>query len=96
MVVKKGGARCPCGRAAAWRRAGRAAMEAKARRDVDQGAKTDLFQLMEKHGRDRLVSSIWQRALDHGDEYTEKCSTARSRRSAPDSRPPSICSTSRP
>ena len=73
MVVKKGGARCPCGRCGCMEAyAGRAAMEAKARRDVDRGAKTDLFQLMEKHGRDRLVSSIWQRALDHGDEYTEK------------------------
>ena len=73
MVVKKGGARCPCGRRGCMEAyAGRAAMEAKARRDVDRGTKTDLFKLMEKHGRDRLVSSIWQRALDHGDEYTEK------------------------
>ncbi|HEX5954585.1 MAG TPA: ROK family protein [Solirubrobacterales bacterium] len=73
MVVKKGGARCPCGRRGCMEAyAGRAAMEAKARRDVDRGTKTDLFKVMEKHGRDRLVSSIWQRALDHGDEYTEK------------------------
>ena len=73
MVVKEGGARCPCGRRGCMEAyAGRAAMEAKARRDVDRGTKTDLFKLMEKHGRDRLVSSIWQRALDHGDEYTEK------------------------
>jgi glucokinase len=73
MVVKKGGARCPCGRRGCMEAyAGRAAMEAKARRDVDRGTKTDLFKLMEKHGRDRLVSSIWQRALDHGDEYTEQ------------------------
>jgi glucokinase len=73
MVVKKGGARCPCGRRGCMEAyAGRAAMEAKARRDVGRGTKTDLFKLMEKHGRDRLVSSIWQRALDHGDEYTEK------------------------
>jgi len=73
MVVKKGGARCPCGRRGCMEAyAGRAAMEAKARRDIDRGTKTDLFKLMEKHGRDRLVSSIWQRALDHGDEYTEK------------------------
>jgi glucokinase len=73
MVVKKGGAHCPCGRRGCMEAyAGRAAMEAKARRDVAHGAKTDLFKLMEKHGRDRLVSSIWQRALDHGDEYTEK------------------------
>ncbi len=73
MVVKIGGARCPCGRRGCMEAyAGRAAMEAKARRDVAHGAKTDLFKIMEKRGRDRLVSSIWQRALEHGDEYTEK------------------------
>jgi glucokinase len=73
MVIKKGGARCPCGRRGCMEAyAGRAAMEAKARRDVARGTQTDLFKLMEKHGRDRLVSSIWQRALDHGDEYTEQ------------------------
>ena len=73
MVVKIGGAHCPCGRRGCMEAyAGRAAMEAKARRDVAHGASTDLFEIMEKRGRDRLVSSIWQRALEHGDEYTEK------------------------
>jgi glucokinase len=73
MVIKVGGARCPCGRRGCVEAyAGRAAMEAKARRDVADGTKTDLFELMEKRGRDRLTSSIWERALHHDDKYTEK------------------------
>jgi glucokinase len=73
MVVKMGGAHCPCGRRGCMEAyAGRAAMEAKARHDVAHGAKTDLFKIMEERGRDRLVSSIWERALERGDKYTEK------------------------
>lgn len=69
MVVEIGGARCPCGRRGCMEAyAGRGAMEAKARRDYGDGHKTDLFKLMEKHGRDRLTSSIWARALEHDDE----------------------------
>jgi glucokinase len=47
--------------------AGRAAMEAKARRELADGEKTDLFELMKKHGKDRLTSSVWDRALRHDD-----------------------------
>jgi glucokinase len=47
-------------------------MEAEARRQHEEGHKTDLFKLMKKHDRDRLSSSIWERALDHGDGMTEK------------------------
>ena len=43
-------------------------MEIKARKEVEKGAKTDLFKLMEEHGRDRLTSGIWERALKHGDD----------------------------
>jgi glucokinase len=73
MVVKRGGAKCPCGRRGCMEAyAGRSAMEAEARREHDEGAKTDLFKLMHKHGKDRLTSGIWQRALDHGDGLAEK------------------------
>ncbi len=73
MVVKHGGAKCPCGRRGCMEAyAGRAAMEAEARRQHDDGAKTDLFKLMRKHEKDRLTSGIWQRALDHGDHLAEK------------------------
>jgi glucokinase len=73
MVVKRGGAKCPCGRKGCMEAyAGRAAMEAEARREHESGTKTDLFKLMRKHDRDRLTSGIWERALDNGDKLTEK------------------------
>ena len=51
-VVRRGGARCPCGRRGCLEAyAGRGAMEARARREVDKGAKTDLFKLMKNRGR---------------------------------------------
>ena len=47
VVVKHGGAKCPCGRRGCMEAyAGRAAMEAEARRRHEEGEKTDLFQLM--------------------------------------------------
>jgi len=73
IVVKRGGAKCPCGRKGCMEAyAGRSAMEAEARRQHEEGAKTDLFKLMEKHGKPRLTSGIWERALDHGDHLAEK------------------------
>jgi glucokinase len=69
MVVKRGGAKCPCGRRGCMEAyAGRAAMEAEAHRRQEDGQKTDLFKLMEKHEKPRLTSSIWGRAIDHGDK----------------------------
>jgi glucokinase len=69
VVVKRGGARCTCGRKGCMEAyAGRLAMEIKARKEVEAGAKTDLFKIMEEHGRDRLTSGIWERALQHGDD----------------------------
>jgi glucokinase len=73
MVVKRGGAKCPCGRRGCMEAyAGRSAMEAEAHREREAGTKTDLFKLMHKHEKDRLTSGIWQRALDHGDHLAEK------------------------
>jgi glucokinase len=68
-VVRQGGELCPCGRHGCLEAyAGRGAMEGRARRMVQAGRKTDLFQLMEKRGRTRLTSGVWARALRHGDE----------------------------
>ena len=68
MVVRRNGAHCPCGRRGCMEAySGRAAMEAKARREHDKGAKTDLFKIMKERGRTRLTSSVWAHALDHGD-----------------------------
>ncbi|MGN6557797.1 MAG: ROK family protein, partial [Solirubrobacterales bacterium] len=73
MVVKRGGAKCPCGRKGCLEAyAGRSAMEAEARRRHEDGEKTDLFKLMEKHGKPRLTSGIWERALDHEDKLAEE------------------------
>jgi glucokinase len=73
MVIKRGGAKCPCGRKGCLEAyAGRAAMEAEARRQHEEGVKTDLFKLMRKHDRDRLTSGIWERALDQGDHLAEE------------------------
>src|ERR671922_94297 len=73
MVVKVGGARCPCGRRGCVEAyAGRKALEERARRRGEQGAKTDLFKIMEKRGRDPLTSGVWGRALEHDDKLAHK------------------------
>lgn len=72
-VVKIDGARCPCGRRGCLEAyAGRASMEAKARREVEKGRKTKLFEIMEERGRDRLTSGIWERALEHDDDLAKE------------------------
>jgi glucokinase len=72
MVVKLGGARCPCGRRGCMEAyAGRKAMEEKAREEHEGGTKTDLFKLMKKHGHDRLTSGIWERALEQDDKLAK-------------------------
>jgi len=69
MVVKIDGARCPCGRRGCMEAyAGRGAMEARARKLHADGTKTDLFKIMERRGRDRLTSGVFQRAIDAGDQ----------------------------
>ena len=68
MVVKRDGATCPCGRRGCMEAyAGRAAMEAKARKEHEDGAKTDLFKIMKQRGRVRLTSAVWAHALDAKD-----------------------------
>lgn len=68
-VVKLDGARCPCGRRGCLEAyAGRAAMEAKARRQLEKGRHTQLFKLMEERGRTKLTSAVWAKALERGDK----------------------------
>src|SRR4051794_23096164 len=69
IVVKIDGARCPCGRKGCLEAyAGRGAMEARARKALDEGTKTELFKIMKKRGRARLTSGVFSRALDQGDQ----------------------------
>ena len=73
VVVKRGGARCTCGRRGCMEAyAGRMAMEIKARREAQRGAKTRLFEIMEERGRDRLTSGVWERAVRHGDDLATR------------------------
>jgi glucokinase len=67
-VVKIGGRRCGCGRRGCLEAyAGRASMEHRARKLVEEGHHTDLFEIMEKRDRTRLTSGVWDRALKQGD-----------------------------
>jgi glucokinase len=69
MVIVMDGRRCPCGRKGCMEAyAGRAAMEARARKEVEKGRHTDLFHLMQERGRTRLTSSIWAHALEREDK----------------------------
>jgi glucokinase len=47
-------------------------MESRARSLVKRGHKTDLFEIMEHRGRQRLSSGVWARALDHGDKMAKE------------------------
>ena len=68
MVIKRDGAVCPCGRRGCVEAySGRAAMEAKARKEHDDGVKTDLFKIMRHRGRTRLTSAVWAQALEEQD-----------------------------
>jgi glucokinase len=72
MVVERGGRRCTCGRRGCMEAyAGRGAMEERARKLVKRGEKTELFEIMEKRGRTRLQSGIWERALKREDPMAE-------------------------
>jgi glucokinase len=69
VIVKPEGRRCGCGgRGHLEAYAGRAGMEAKARRLVAAGKRTVLFDLMAERGRDRMTSGTIARALQLGDE----------------------------
>lgn len=72
-VVKPGGRRCRCGRQGCLEAyAGRASIEAAARKRHSKGDKTMLFQIMKRKGRDRVTSSVVADALDQGDKVTSE------------------------
>ena len=68
-IVKEGGRRCSCGKEGHLESyAGRARMEATARKWQAEGRHTKLFQIMEKKGRDRVTSSVIADALQEKDQ----------------------------
>ena len=69
MVIRLGGRRCPCGNDGCVEAyAGRAAMEAHARHEIDHGRKSDLIKIMEHKQRERFTSAVWEAAVERGDE----------------------------
>ncbi len=73
MVVEPNGAMCGCGRRGCMEAyAGRASMERKARKMVDDGAKTSLFKIMKEKEKANLSSSVWDKALRHNDKVAEQ------------------------
>ena len=73
VVVRQNGALCGCGRRGCMEAyAGRASMEARARRRAGRGENTVLFKIMEERGRTRLTSGVWSRALDKGDPLARR------------------------
>jgi glucokinase len=73
IVVRRGGAKCSCGRRGCMEAyAGRGSMERKARKAVERGEKTRLFEIMESQGKDRLTSGVWMKALKQEDGLAER------------------------
>jgi glucokinase len=73
IVVRRGGAQCGCGNLGCLEAyAGRAQMEARARREYEDGEKTVLFEIQKKKKRPHLTSGVWAEALDDGDELARR------------------------
>lgn len=73
IVVKRNGARCGCGRRGCLEAyAGRGALERRARKAVERGEETLLFDIMKAKGKERLTSGIWLRALQKRDPLATK------------------------
>ncbi len=69
IVVKDHGRRCGCGnRGCMEAYAGRASMEAKARKEIKKGTKSDLVKIMKKKDRVRFTSSVWFDAVQKKDK----------------------------
>jgi glucokinase len=72
MIVKPGGRLCSDDRKGHLEAyAGRGRMEARARRLVEEGQKTILFDLMKKKGRARLSSGVIVEAIERGDKMAQ-------------------------
>jgi glucokinase len=74
MVVRRGGALCPCGRHGCLEAyAGRGAMELYARKlHEEENEPTRLFKIMERRNKPRLSSGVWAEALEHDDEMAHR------------------------
>ncbi len=70
-LVKDGGRLCGCGKRGHLEAyAGRRSIVLEARRRMKRDAKTDLFRIMERKGRDQVTSGVIADALERGDRMT--------------------------
>jgi glucokinase len=68
MMVDLEGPRCPCGkRGCAEALASRTSIERDVRRAIERGEKSVVLKIMKKKGKDRLTSSVVEKALDAED-----------------------------
>lgn len=73
MVIHMGGARCGCGRRGCIEAyAGRASMERSVEMAVAAGRRTKLLEIRDEKGKDRLTSSVWEKALEDGDDLASE------------------------
>ena len=73
MIVHHGGAQCGCGRRGCIEAyAGRAAMERYVETAVGSGRASELYDIRDDKGKDRLTSSVWAKALDEDDDLANE------------------------
>lgn len=73
MVLEPGGPRCSCGRRGCLEAlASRSAIERELRERSKHGDKSKALRIMKKEDRERLTSSVVERALEDGDEVLEE------------------------
>lgn len=69
MVIHQGGAQCGCGRRGCIEAyAGRASMERFVATAIAGGRASQLYEIRDDKGKDRLTSAVWAKALDEGDD----------------------------
>jgi glucokinase len=68
VVIREGGALCGCSRRGCVEAyAGRASMERQVEVAVAAGRPTQLYEIMEEAGKDRITSKVWKAALEQED-----------------------------
>ncbi|PEN11486.1 ROK family protein [Longibacter salinarum] len=73
VVVKPNGRQCGCGRYGCVEAyASKTAMEAIIREEMEKGRSTEVFEIMEKKGKQKLTSSVIEASLEAGDLLMEE------------------------
>jgi len=68
-VIKRGGRRCTCGNNGCLEAyAGRAAMEIRARGEIERGRKSELLKIMKDKDRQHFTSAVWAGAIEQKDQ----------------------------